>query len=509
MSLLGIDAGTTGCKVALFSSEGEMIHSAYREYDVQRPQPGWAELDPATIWTLVKEAIREVTTHASTETAESIQALAVSSMGEAVVPVTLDRDILGPSLLNFDVRGEEYLEDLRHMLPNMRLYPINGNTLGNHYSLTKLKWIKQHRPEQYNQTRQFLHWSAFIAFMLGADPAVDYSLANRTLLFDLDQGTWSDELVSLAGLDREKLPRTVPSSTPIGTVAPHVADELGLPRQTVIVSGAHDQCANAVGCGVILPGSAVCGLGTYVCVTPVFTGRSATDAMIARGLNTEHHAIPGRFVSFIYNHGGSIVKWFRDTFASAEHRQAAAAGQSVYPALFAEIPDTPSRVTVLPHFSPTGPPDFISDSSGVMTGLYLDTPRGEILAGIVEGITYYLKACIDDLPATGITITDYRTVGGGSQSDVWVQMCTDILGRPFSRPAVTEAGSLGAAIMAGVGSGVFSSFEQGVDMMVKPEQYFEPDLDRHQRYMERYEHYKQLGPLLRSYLQSAARQSSR
>lgn len=504
MTLLGIDAGTTGCKVALFSPEGNMLRSAYREYNVQRPHPGWAELDAAAIWAVVKEAICEITVQPE---AESIQALAVSSMGEAIIPVTMDREILGSSLLNFDARGEEYLGELGRTLNRERLYQINGNTLGNHYSLTKLKWIKQYRPELYDRADRFLHWSGFIAFMLGADPAVDYSLANRTLLFDLDRGSWSDELLNLTGLDSEKLPRTVPSGTPLGTVAPHIATELKLPPHTIIVSGAHDQCANAVGCGVIDPGSAVYGLGTYVCITPVFTARSAAMAMIERGLNTEHHAIPDRFVSFIYNHGGSIVKWFRDTFASTEHHQAAAAGQDVYPALFAEIPDTPSRVIVLPHFSSTGPPDFISDSAGVMVGMRLDTPRGEILKGIVEGVTYYLKECVDALPATGITITDYRAVGGGSKSDRWVQMCADIMGCPFSRPAIIEAGALGAAIMAGVGSGVFSSFHQGVETMVKLQYHFEPDMNQHQRYMERYEHYKQLWPLMRSYLRQAAAES--
>ena len=501
MTLLGIDAGTTGCKVALFSPKGQMLCSAYREYDTQRPHSDWAELDAAAVWTLVKEAICEVT--AQTD-AESIQALAVSSMGEAVVPVTADRTILGPSLLNFDVRGKEFLDDLGRVLDDARLYAINGNTLGNHYSLTKIKWIKTHQPALYERAAYFLHWSGFIAFMLGAEPAADYSLANRTLLFDLAAGTWSADLVERTGLDLDKLPRTVPSGTALGTVSPSIAAELGLSARTVILAGAHDQCANAVGCGVIEPGSAVYGLGTYLCITPVFTARSASEAMIARGLNTEHHAVPGRFVSFLYNHGGSVVKWFRDTFAGTDHRLASAAGEDIYTALFAELPDAPSRVLVLPHFSATGPPEFISDSCGVMAGLRLDTPRGEILKGIVEGTSYYLKECVDALPATGITISDYRTVGGGSKSDVWVQTCADIMGSPFSRPVITEAGALGAAIIAGVGSGVFASFHEGAAAMVTLDRHFEPDMVRHQRYMERYAHYKQLWPLMQAYLREVA-----
>jgi xylulokinase len=497
MNLLGIDIGTTGCKVALFSLQGEVLTSVYREYDPQSPQTGWAQLNSAAIWEEVKGAIRSITT--ANPRAE-IRAVSVSSLGEAVVPVSADRQILGPSLLNFDVRGEEFLADLAMLLPDERLYAINGNTLGNHYSLTKLKWICTHQPELYDRTYKFLHWSNFIAFMLGADPVVDFSLANRTLLFDIHQSDWSDTLLEAAGLDRVKLPVMVPSGTVIGTVAAHIESELGLPPGVRIVSGAHDQCANAVGCGVVDSGSTVFGMGTYHCITPVFTTPPDPQAMIARGLNTEHHAIPGCYVCFIYNQGGALVKWFRDTFAYAEHHQAEAEGRSVYPALFAEIPVEPSGVMVLPHFAPTGPPRFIVDSAGLMAGFHLGTQRGDVLKGIIEGVAFYLKELVDSLPTTGITIENYRAVGGGSSSDAWVQTCADIFGKPFTRPVITEAGALGAAIIAGVGAGVFESYAEGVVAMVKLERTFEPDLPRHGRYQARYQYYQRLGPLMADYL---------
>ena len=149
-----------------------------------------------------------------------------------------------------------------------------------------------------------------------------------------------------------------------------------------------------------------------------------------------------------------MVRWYRDTFAAAEHRQALAEGRSIYPALLAEMPVEPSQVMVLPHFSATGPPDFISDSAGVVVGLRLETGRGEVLKGIIEGAAFYLKEVVDSLPDAGIQVEDYRAVGGGSQSDIWVQMCADIFGQPVTRPVITEAGALGAAIIAGLGSGL-------------------------------------------------------
>jgi xylulokinase len=498
VSLLGIDVGTTGCKAAAFSEEGRPLAAAYAEYDVQRPAPGWAELDGLDVWTRVKRTVGEVASQCG---ADPIEALAVSSLGEAMVPVTEDRQVLGPSIVaNFDMRGEEYLESLERELGNERVYRINGNTIGNNYGLTKLKWIQEHRPRLYEQADKFLLWGSFVSFMLGAEPVVDYSLANRTLLFDVDQESWSEEILGLVELERSKLPELASAGTVIGEVAKGVAEELGLPSNVAIVAGAHDQCANAVGCGVIEAGRAVYGMGTFVCITPVFSRRREPVVMMERGLNTEHHAVPDRYVSFIYNQGGSLVKWFRDTFAAAEYEQARETDGDIYGALMAEMPEEPSRVMVLPHFARTGPPAFIGDSSGVMVGLRLETSRGEILKGILEGMTFYLKECVESLPATGIEIADFRAVGGGSKSDAWVQMCADIMGRPFVRPRITEAGALGAAIIAGVGKGVFPTYEAGVAAMVQLERTFEPDRRKEALYQGRFEKYRRLWPLMQEYL---------
>ncbi|HVM70399.1 MAG TPA: FGGY-family carbohydrate kinase, partial [Anaerolineales bacterium] len=293
MSLLGIDVGTSGCKAAVFSEDGRLLDLAYEEYDYDCPRPGWAEMDSPGIWSLVKRTIAKA---AAGTHGDPVRAICVSSLGESVVPVTFNRKVLGPALLNFDIRGEEYLEGLRGRIDPELLYRVNGNTLSNQFTLTKLKWLKQHQPDLYRQADLFLPWSGFIAFMLGADARTDYSLANRTLLFDLEQQDWSERLLDLAGLDRQKLPATVPSGAVIGALAGGIAAELGLPAGIPLVSGGHDQCCNSVGGGVLAPGQALYGMGTYLCLTPVFSQRPKPSVMMARGLNTEHHAVPGQFV---------------------------------------------------------------------------------------------------------------------------------------------------------------------------------------------------------------------
>ena len=508
MSLVGVDVGTTGCKATLFSERGRVLGAAYREYDISRPKPGWAELDATRVLGEVKRVIREASGYAS---GDPVSALSISSLGEAVVPVSREREVLSPSMLNFDVRGEQYLEPLGEVVDNDMLYRINGNTLGNNYTLTKLKWYKEYRPELYERTFKFLHWSGFIAYMMGAEPVLDYSLANRSLLFDVAEEAWSDELLTRSGLDRAKLPDLAPSGVRIGTVSNKIAEELGLPNDITIVSGAHDQCANALGCGVIEEGLAAYGMGTYVCITPVFSKRPDAEVMIRSGLNTEHHAVPGLYVCFLFNHGADMLKWYRDTFAIADHARSRNGAQSsteesdIYSNLLAEMPAAPSSIIALPHFAPTGPPEFIADTCGVLAGLHLDTSRGDILKGILEGTTFYLKESVDLLPSAGIEIEEYRAVGGGSNSAAWIQICADILGKPFARPEITEAGTLGAAILAGCGTGDYAHPRDGVDAMVRLKDRFEPDSALHRRYEERFAAYKELYPLNKEYLRALHR----
>ncbi len=501
MSLMGIDVGTTRCKVAVYDDSGGCLATADSEYNISRPQPSQAELDAQKIWLLIKETI--VDTVAGGIAAikhDPIRSLAVASLGEATVPVTHDRRILSPSLLNSDSRGEEYLPELYSSLEEKWLYRINGNVLGNHYSLTKLLWIRDHWPDVYRQTYKFLHWGPFVSFMLGAKPAVDYSLANRSLLFDINKKNWSEEIIQKTGLDKSKLPEIVEPGQAIGTVDEKLASELGLSPNVTIAAGAHDQCANALGCGVINEGDAMCGMGTVTCISPVFRERKEASLMMSRGLNTEHHAVPGRFVSFIYNQGGCLLKWFCDSFLAEERQQIEEDGGNIYEMIISEMPENPSSVIVLPHFDVTGPPEFITDSSGVIIGLKLDTQRGDILKGILEGSIYYLRECVESLPGAGIHIEQCRAVGGGSMSDEWVQLCADILGLPFIRPTIREAGTLGAAMLGGLGKSTFRSASEAVRSMVKDQDTFQPDMVKHQRYEQNYRRYKRVWPLMKDFL---------
>ena len=492
MSLLGIDIGTTICKASAFSEDGLCIASAGREYPMLYPKPGEVELESRRIWNSLKLAITELT---SKTKHDPITAICVSAMGEAVTPVTKNRKIIGNCILSSDTRGNEYIEELKNNIGQHSFYKINPNILAASYTLPKILFLKEHEPELYDKTYKFLLWGGLAEFMLGCEPFTSYSHANRTLLFDIHKQNWSDKLLSVTGIDREKLPNCLPSGTIAGTVADNTADELGLPHGVQIVVGGHDQCCNALGAGITQAGRAVDGIGTFECITPVYKHIPEPDQMLKHGLSVEHYVLPGLYVSFLFNQAGSLVRWFRNTFA-----QESGNANNIYDLLNSEMPIEPTRLFVLPFFETTGSPNYVSNASGVIVGLKTNTTRGEILKAIMECTTFYFVKSVEAIRNMDIDTSEFVATGGGAKSDDWLQIKADIFGVPFVRPGMTECGLVGTAVLAGVATGVFRTPEEGIKRFVKRERVFLPDNDRHEIYQERLAKYQELFPLMRDYL---------
>jgi xylulokinase len=205
------------------------------------------------------------------------------------------------------------------------------------------------------------------------------------------------------------------------------------------------------------------------------------------------------FVAFIYNQGGCLLRWFRDTFARAD-RQLLPPGADIYEHLAAEMPAEPTRLLTLPYFEITGPPAFVDNASGVILGLQTSTSRGEILKSIMESVTFYFAESMQALGDLGIDSSEFVATGGGAKSDRWLQIKADILGVPFVRPRITEGSILGAAILAGTATGVYRSAAEGVAQLVKRDKVFEPNPARHRLYQEKLQEYRELFPLLREFL---------
>jgi len=490
VSLLGIDVGTTGVKAAAFSDDGALLAAAYREY-TDSAVTGPTELNSARVLELVWEAIAEV---ASQTAADPVSALSVSSMGEAVTPVSAAGEVLAGSILMSDPRGAEQLEQFAGRISQEAFYQINPNILGPQYSLPKMLWLREHEPDLYARADKFLAWSDLVAFMLGAPAVTSYSLANRTLLFDIHKEDWSDDLLSLSGVDRGKLPRTVASGTVAGQVTGAMAARLGLPAGVSIVVSGHDQALNALGAGVCQAGRSVCGIGTFECIKPVYDHIPPAATMLAHGLNVEHHVLGGLYLSFLYNQGGSLIRWFRDTFASAD--RSAGGSVDVYDLLSREMPGEPTRLLVLPHFDVTGPPLYLTGATGAILGLKTATTRGEILKAVMEGETFYFVELIEVMRSMGIDASEFIATGGGAKSHAWLQIKADILGVPFVRLRNTECGVAGAAILAGLGTGVYTTATDATAGFVHREKVFTPNPARRAIYADRYALYQQISPRL-------------
>ncbi|HUV93304.1 MAG TPA: FGGY family carbohydrate kinase [Anaerolineae bacterium] len=498
MSLLGIDVGITRCVATAFSLEGAPLAQSRQAYDIVAGPGGMLELDSRSVWNAVSRAIHEVVSRTKQD---PIRALSVSSTGETMAPLSAEGRILGNCIVGPDDRIAHYAQDVKRSLGDQRLFDITGNVAVGPYSLASLCWLRENEPRLFASAWRFLPLGPLVCHLLGGTATCDYSLASRTLLFDLGRKDWSRELLQACNLSRQKLPGLAPAGTPVGTVSPTRAQQLGLHPRVRLVLGGHDQCCRALGSGVTRNGMAVFGLASQVSVTPAFHAIPLTSLMLSRGLTMEHHLVPGLLVGFFYDRsGGSILRWFAETLAPLERRQAHKRGVSVYDVLLAEMPEQPTRLMVLPHFAPTGPPHFDARASGAILGLDTGTTRGEIVKAFLEGVTYHCAEGQMLFEEAGIRIQVYRAMGGGSRSNSWLQLGADILGVPVERTQVVDPATLGAAMLAGVGCGVYAGFEEAVEAAVHVERAFLPDPQRQAAFQVKMERYAELYPLLRDYL---------
>ena len=490
MSLLGIDIGTTGCKSTAFSLEGNELAMSYREYEIITEKEGFAELDSHEVWQKVKDTIKEVAS--CTTGIDPVTALSVSSMGEAFVPVTKDRKIVGSSILGSDLRGEEFLKSLLLKTSPEAVFQINGNIPDIFYSSIKIAWIKKYKPEIYSIVDYFLIWADFVCFMLGGRAITNYSHAGRTLLFNIHEHKWSDKLIQYSEIDFRLLAPPCPSGVFLGYVSDDLSMELNLNNDVAIISGGHDQCCATLGCGIATDThTAMYGFGTYNCMVPVLSRIPSVKLMFENKLNIEHHVVPGLFVSFIYNlSGGALVKWFKKTFSGFS-------ATVEYDSLFNEITDIPNDIIVIPRFGPTGPPDFLKESAGTISGLSFYHNRGDILLAIMEGITFYFKEYISGTQDKPFNIDKLIACGGGSRSKKWLQVTADVLNIPVIKNKVTEAGTLGAAILAGLGNRTFTSTEEAVVSMVKKDGEFLPIKANVKHYENKFIQYQNLYSFLK------------
>lgn len=446
MSAIGLDIGTTGCKAVALDGDGRMLASAYREYPLQYPETGAAELDSREV---CGKALAVLAECAAACPGDPPRAIGISSQGEAVTPVDSSGVPLANAMVSSDSRPARLAREWTASFGAERLYGITGHTAHPLFSLYKLLWLREQRPEIWSRAARFHCFEDLLHARLGLDPAMSWPLAGRTMLFDVTRHEWSGDVLDAAGLTPSQLPRLAPSGATIGEIPSRAADELGLPRGVRVVAGGHDQPCAALGSGAVEPGRAMYATGTVECICPMLSRAAFTQTLFGSNLCTYDFTLPGAYTTVAYSlTGGNLLHWYREQWGGVEAAEAERTGRGVYDLLLEQMPLGPSTLMALPYFTPSGTPYFDTDTPGALFGLRLQTSRGEILRALLEGVAFEMRLNVDILAKAGVAIHDFRAAGGGSRNRRLTQLKADVLHRPITTVAVTEAGCLGVALLA-------------------------------------------------------------
>ncbi len=495
MSLMGVDVGSAGTKAVLFDAGGEVLAQAYREYPEMHPRPGWSELDPQRVWQAFVGVVGEVAAHSG---GDPVQALTISAQGETFVPVDEHGSFLYGCILSCDGRAQQQVEELAESIGAGRIFQITGMPIHPSFTLPKLMWLRDNEPEIYRRTYKYLLWPDVICFKLGLPPRLDWSLAGRTMAFDVVQREWSAAMLQAAGIAPELLAEPIRPGEVIGSLPARAAEQLGLTTDCLVVAGGHDQPMNALGAGVIAEGLAVDGMGTVECVTVAFDKPALTEAMRAHTHCCYPHVAGDMYVTLAFTYSsGSLLRWFRDNFAEADRQRAKTQGRDVYEIILADLPEGPTGLLVVPYFAGAATPYMDAQARGAILGLTLGTDRKTFIKGLIEGLCLELRLNLESLAQAGVAVNRLRATGGGSKSPYWLQLKADITGCEVVTINVTESGCQAGAILGGVAAGVYDSVTQAVAQLVRERTVYEPDAQAHESYAHHFELYKELWPSVR------------
>lgn len=500
MKIAGLDIGTTGCKLTVFSEEGKDIDRAYRDYPVTRGGSEH-EVDASSIMDGVLSVLKLMG-----EKYPDIRGIGVTSFGETFVFADGEGKPLHRAMLYTDPRGREECLELTEKMEGRKIAAITGLRPHEMYSLPKMMWMKKNRPEVYSQARHAFLMEDYVVFHLTGKAQIDYSLATRTMAFDIASLSWSRELFELAGIDVSLMSEAVPIGTSAGTILPDIARQTGLSAKTQIVSISHDQVAAAVGAGVFDAETAVEGAGTVECITPVYEGLPPSDVMYDGYFSVVPYVMPGKYVCYAFSYtGGALIQWCVDTLAKKEKALAAAAGISAHEYLEREYlcehgedgADKPTGLLVLPHFAGAATPYMDIGSKGAVIGLTAAHTVSDIYRACMEGVAYEMLLNLEWLKGSGIHFQMLHATGGGARSAVWTQMKADVLNVPFTTLKTANAGTVGSAMLTGIAVGCFKDLEDAATHMVEKTEVYLPDAGRHEKYMEVYSRYRKVYDVVR------------
>lgn len=496
--LIAHDIGTSGDKATLFDEEGRLLGSATKGYEVHIFHGNWAEQDAGDWW----DAVCATTKSLLTDRGVSPEDVAVISFsGQMMGCLCVDRAgrPLRPSIIWADQRAWKESAEIEEKISKWEFYQITGHRNTPSYGIQKLMWIKRQEPEIYENTWKMLNAKDYIVFKLTGNFYTDYSDADSCGCFDLNRFCWSERILKAAGIPEDKLPECKPSTFVGGKVTKEAAADTGLREGTLVVLGAGDGVTANVGTGSIAEGKTYCCLGTSAWVTttaekPIFDPRM-------RIVNWAH-AVPGLYApNGTMQAAGASYSWAKEQICLREQELAGETGLSPYEYMNREIAGSrpgAGGLYFLPYLIGERAPRWNPDAKGAFIGLKSENTRGDMLRSILEGITMNLAVCLDIL-RDHVGIGEMTVVGGGARGEVWRQIMADIFGVDILVPEMLEeGGSMGAAVIGGVGAGIFNDFT-AVDRFLRIRERRSPNRALTELYREKREMFDRLYEALAPY----------
>lgn len=480
MYILGIDLGTTGCKSILFSKLGKIIAESYIEYPLIYTKEGYIEQDADLWWSLVKKVIRD-TVKSSEVAPNEIAALSVSSQGIAFVAVDKEGKTLCNAISWLDTRATAQSDFLQENFGDKTIFERTGKRISPNYSLSKIMWLKENRQDIYRRTWKFLMGLDFLTYKLTGEIVTDHSMASGTMAYNLRDKAWDLEILRGCGIDREKFPKISYLGTIVGNVLQDIAREIGLSAETLVILGAQDQKCSVIGSG-IKEGICAVSLGTATAITTI-----GNEPMIDPDMRIPCFALDeGRWVlEAVITTAGVSLKWMKNIiFADKSYDE--------MNEIVETVPAGSGDVWFYPHLEGAASPFWKPDAKGFIYGIGLTTSSGEILRALYEGIAYQIRSNIEVLEQLNTQINEIHIFGGGSKSSIWCKIIADIIGKNVCVLYTSETANLGAAIIAGTGSGVYRDYSDIIENVKLIEKTYKPDAKLLDLYDAAYEKYLEI-----------------
>lgn len=471
--LLGIDIGTSGTKSVLFDEGGNAVASSTVEYPLYQPEIGWAEQQPEDWWNAVCISIKAVLAKSRIK-AENIRGIGLSGQMHGLVMLGADDRVLRKSIIWCDQRTDRECEEITQRVGAERLVEITANPALTGFTASKLLWVRNHEPEVYGKCKRILLPKDYIRYMLTGEFATEVSDASGMQLLDISKRAWSEEVLSRLEIPIEWLGKVYESVEISGRISKKAALETGLAGNTPVAGGGGDQAAGAVGNGIIKEGLVSSTIGTSGVVF------AHLDKPVIDKLGRVHtfcHAVPGAWhVMGVTQGAGLSLKWFRDNFCESEIEVAKYMEVDPYVLMdeqAGKVAAGSKGIIYLPYLMGERTPHLDPKARGVFFGLSASHTRRDMLRGVMEGVSYSLLDCLDIIKDMGIVPESVMVSGGGGKSPLWRQIQADMFNCPVTVNKSSEGPALGAALIAGVGAGVYKDLEEAcrAAIAVKTTQY--------------------------------------